>query len=98
MREERKKRLQAKGWKIGSVKELLRLSDEESAYIEKRLAKSDFERCAKSPKQPTPPISGRRAAFSGGARPAGDQIEPADSASSPLSYQRRSTGERPSRD
>ena len=34
MREEKKRRLEAKGWKIGSVKEFLRLSDEESAYIE----------------------------------------------------------------
>jgi hypothetical protein len=34
MRKEKKKRLESKGWKIGSAKEFLRLSDEESAYIE----------------------------------------------------------------
>jgi len=34
MREEKKRRLEAKGWKIGGVKEFLRLSDDESAYIE----------------------------------------------------------------
>ena len=37
MREEKKRRLGAKGWKIGSVKEFLRLSDEESAYIELKI-------------------------------------------------------------
>ncbi|HEX9444722.1 MAG TPA: helix-turn-helix transcriptional regulator [Candidatus Binatia bacterium] len=42
MREEKKKRLEAKGWRVGSVKEFLGLSDEETAYIELklRLAKS----------------------------------------------------------
>ncbi len=34
MRKQKKKRLEAKGWKIGTVKEFLGLSDEESAYIE----------------------------------------------------------------
>ena len=34
MRKQKRKRLEAKGWKIGSVKEFLGLSDEESAYIE----------------------------------------------------------------
>ena len=37
MREEKKRRLEAKGWKIGSVKEFLRLSNEESAYIELKI-------------------------------------------------------------
>lgn len=37
MREEKKKRLQAKGWKIGSAKEFLGLSDEEAAYIELKM-------------------------------------------------------------
>ena len=37
MREEKKRRLEAKGWKIGNVKEFLRLSDEESAYIELKI-------------------------------------------------------------
>jgi DNA-binding XRE family transcriptional regulator len=37
MRETKRKRLQTKGWKIGSAKEFLQLSDEEAAYIELRL-------------------------------------------------------------
>jgi len=37
MREEKKRRLEARGWKVGSVKEFLRLSDEESAYIELKM-------------------------------------------------------------
>ena len=37
MREEKRKKLEAKGWKIGGVKELLRLSDDEEAYIELKL-------------------------------------------------------------
>jgi ribosome-binding protein aMBF1 (putative translation factor) len=37
MRESKRKRLQAKGWKVGSAKEFLQLSDEEDAYIELRL-------------------------------------------------------------
>ena len=34
MRKEKKKRLESKGWKIGSAKEFLNLSGEEAAYIE----------------------------------------------------------------
>ena len=37
MREGKRKKLAAKGWKIGSPKELLGLSDEEASYIELRL-------------------------------------------------------------
>jgi len=37
MRERKRKGLEAKGWKVGSAKEFLRLSDEEEAYIELRL-------------------------------------------------------------
>ena len=37
MREEKRRRLEAKGWKVGSVKEFLQLSDEEAAYIELKL-------------------------------------------------------------
>ena len=33
MRKQKKTRLEANGWKIGTVKEFLRLSNEESAYI-----------------------------------------------------------------
>ena len=37
MREEKRKRLEAMGWKVGSAKEFLGLSDEEAAYIELKL-------------------------------------------------------------
>jgi ribosome-binding protein aMBF1 (putative translation factor) len=37
MRKAKKKRLQAKGWKIGTVKEFLGFSDEESAYIDLKI-------------------------------------------------------------
>lgn len=33
----KRKRLEARGWNVGSVKEFLNLSDQESAYIELRL-------------------------------------------------------------
>ena len=34
MREEKRRRLEARGWKVGTVREFLRLSAEEAAYIE----------------------------------------------------------------
>jgi ribosome-binding protein aMBF1 (putative translation factor) len=37
MRAAKRKRLEARGWKIGSVEDFLDLSDQESAYIELRL-------------------------------------------------------------
>lgn len=37
MRAAKRKRLEARGWKIGSVEEFLNLSEQESAYIELRL-------------------------------------------------------------
>jgi len=37
MREEKRKRLEAKGWRVGNAKEFLGLSDEEAAYIELKL-------------------------------------------------------------
>jgi ribosome-binding protein aMBF1 (putative translation factor) len=37
MRADKRKRLEAKGWKVGSPREFLNLSDEEVAYIELRL-------------------------------------------------------------
>ncbi len=37
MREKKKRRLEAKGWKVGSAREFLGLSDEESAYIELKM-------------------------------------------------------------
>ena len=46
MREHKRKRLTARGWKIGTTKEFLRRTDEEAAYIELklRLAESLRER------------------------------------------------------
>jgi DNA-binding XRE family transcriptional regulator len=41
MDDRKRKRLEAKGWKVGSVKEVLQLSDEEEAYIELRLKLAD---------------------------------------------------------
>jgi len=38
MREDKKQRLEAKGWRVGSAKEFLGLSASEDAYIEIRLA------------------------------------------------------------
>jgi predicted transcriptional regulator len=40
MKSEKKKQLELKGWKIGTVAEFLQLSPEESAYIEMKLALS----------------------------------------------------------
>jgi hypothetical protein len=37
MRKQKKRRLEAKGWKVGTVKEFLGLSNEESAYIELKI-------------------------------------------------------------
>ena len=34
MRKEKRRRLEAKGWKIGTAQEFLRLSAEETAYVE----------------------------------------------------------------
>ena len=41
MHSNKKKRLEKKGWKIGSSKEFLGLSDEEEAYIEIKLKLSE---------------------------------------------------------
>ncbi len=41
MNKSKQKRLKAAGWKVGSAKEFLGLSDEESALIEMRLALAD---------------------------------------------------------
>jgi hypothetical protein len=37
MRKQKQNRLRAKGWQVGTVKEFLGLSDEESAYIELKI-------------------------------------------------------------
>ena len=40
MKKDKQKRLEAKGWTIGSTEEFLSLNEEESAYIEMKLALS----------------------------------------------------------
>jgi len=37
MRDEKRKRLEAKGWKVGTTREFLDLSPDEEAYVELRL-------------------------------------------------------------
>ena len=37
MHEEKRRRLEAKGWKVGSAREFLGLTDEEAAYIDMKL-------------------------------------------------------------
>jgi len=37
MRADKKRRLEAKGWKVGSTNEFLQLTDEESAYIDLKM-------------------------------------------------------------
>ncbi|MFL6194184.1 MAG: helix-turn-helix domain-containing protein [Thermoanaerobaculia bacterium] len=44
MDEEKKARIEARGWKVGSVDEFLGLTPEEGAYIELRLKLSDAVR------------------------------------------------------
>ena len=39
-----KKRLEAAGWKVGDAAEFLEMSDEEAAFVELKLALSDFLR------------------------------------------------------
>ena len=41
MREAKRKRLEAKGWKIGNTKDFLNLAPEEFAYIEMKLKLAD---------------------------------------------------------
>ncbi len=41
MDKEKRRQLERKGWKIGSVQEFLRLTPEESAYIELKLSLAD---------------------------------------------------------
>lgn len=41
MRREKRERLERKGWKVGSVKDFLGLSNEEAAYVELRVRLAD---------------------------------------------------------
>lgn len=53
MTKEKRKRLEAKGWKVGSVAEFLGLSPEESAFIEVKLALSESLRRRREDKKLT---------------------------------------------
>lgn len=53
MRNTKKKRLEAKGWKVGSGKEFLGLSSEEEAYIEIKLILAEGLRDPKLRRQMT---------------------------------------------
>lgn len=44
MRESKRKRLEAKGWKLGSAKDFLGLSPEEDAYVDLKLRLADAVR------------------------------------------------------
>jgi DNA-binding XRE family transcriptional regulator len=50
MRAEKRKRLEAKGWKVGTPKALLNLTDEEAAYVELRLKLAEGLRARRSAK------------------------------------------------
>lgn len=50
MRAEKRKRLEAKGWKVAGPKEFLGLSDEEAAYIELRLKLAEGLKARRSKK------------------------------------------------
>lgn len=41
MRADKRKKLEAKGWKVGNAKEFLALSDQEAEYIELKLTLAD---------------------------------------------------------
>ncbi len=53
MREEKKNRLEARGWRVGTVTEFLNLSAEEEEYIELKLRLAEGLRRRRSDKQLT---------------------------------------------
>ena len=50
MRAEKRKRLGARGWKVGEPKEFLGMSDEEAAYVELRLKLAEGLRARRNAK------------------------------------------------
>ncbi len=50
MDDRKRKRLETKGWKVGSAKDVLQLSDEEEAYIELRLKLAEGLKARRSDK------------------------------------------------
>ena len=64
MHKQKKTRLAAKGWKVGSVKEFLSLSDEDSAYIELKIRLAAGLRRRRQEKGlKRPPLGGARNEF-----------------------------------
>ena len=53
MNKEKRERLEAQGWKVGSTDEFLNLSSEETAYIELRLRLSEAVRELRGKRQLT---------------------------------------------
>lgn len=53
MREDKKKRLEAKGWRVGTVTEFLELSPEEEEYIELKLRLAEGLRQRRTERQLT---------------------------------------------
>jgi predicted transcriptional regulator len=53
MREDKKKRLEGKGWRVGTVTEFLELSPEEEEYIELKLRLADGLRRRRTERQLT---------------------------------------------
>lgn len=50
IRADKRKRLEARGWKVGTPQELLKLSDDEAAYIELRLKLAEGLKARRSAK------------------------------------------------
>jgi hypothetical protein len=56
MDKEKKARLEARGWKVGSAEDFLGLTPEEATYIELRLKFSDAVREYRKKKRPEPEV------------------------------------------
>ncbi len=50
MRADKRKRLEARGWKVGTARELLKLTGEEAAYVELRLRLAEGLKARRSAK------------------------------------------------
>jgi hypothetical protein len=50
MRADKRKRLEARGWKVGTARELLKLTGEEAAYVELRLKLAEGLKARRSAK------------------------------------------------
>jgi hypothetical protein len=54
MKETKRKKLEAAGWKVGSAREFLNLSDEEAAFVENQ---ADSERESESVRHQSGPVA-----------------------------------------